>query len=106
MIPVAGSAYTYAYATMGELAAWIIGWDLILEYGMASSTVAYGWSKYLLQFLSLFGIHLPPFISSDPFSIPGAWCNLPAALVVLAVTVILVIGIRESASFNAAMVAL
>ena len=106
MIPVAGSAYTYAYATMGELAAWIIGWDLILEYGMASSTVAYGWSKYLLQLLNIFGIHLPTFLVSDPFSVPGAWCNLPAALVVLAVTVILVIGIRESATFNAAMVAL
>ncbi len=106
MIPVAGSAYTYAYATMGELAAWIIGWDLILEYGMASSTVAYGWSKYLLQLLNIFGIHLPTFLVSDPFSVPGAWCNLPAALVVLAVTVILVIGIRESAGFNAAMVAL
>jgi APA family basic amino acid/polyamine antiporter len=106
MIPVAGSAYTYAYATMGELAAWIIGWDLILEYGMASSTVAYGWSKYLLQFLGLFGIHLPTYLTSDPFSTPGAWCNLPAALVCLLVTVILVIGIRESAGFNAAMVAL
>src|SRR5207344_3347210 len=56
MIPVAGSAYTYAYATLGELAAWIIGWDLILEYGMGASTVAYGWSKYLLHFLGLFGI--------------------------------------------------
>jgi APA family basic amino acid/polyamine antiporter len=106
MIPVAGSAYTYAYATLGELAAWIIGWDLILEYGMASSTVAYGWSKYLLQFLGLFGIHLPTFLVSDPFSVPGAWCNVPAALVCLVVTVILVIGIRESATFNAAMVAL
>src|SRR5436190_403118 len=70
MIPVAGSAYTYAYATMGELAAWIIGWDLILEYGMASSTVAYGWSKYLLQFLRLFGIELPAFLVNDPFSVP------------------------------------
>ena len=106
MIPVAGSAYTYAYATMGELAAWIIGWDLILEYGMASSTVAYGWSKYLLQLLDIFGVHPPTFLVSDPFSVPGAWCNLPAALVVLGVTVILVIGIRESATFNAAMVAL
>jgi APA family basic amino acid/polyamine antiporter len=106
MIPVAGSAYTYAYATLGELAAWIIGWDLILEYGMASSTVAYGWSKYLLQFLRLFGIELPAFLVNDPFSVPGAWLNLPAALICLAVTVVLVIGIRESASFNAAMVAL
>jgi APA family basic amino acid/polyamine antiporter len=106
MIPVAGSAYTYAYATMGELLAWIIGWDLILEYGMASSTVAYGWSKYFLHFLGLFGITLPERITSDPFSTPGAWFNLPAALIVLLVTAILVIGIRESARFNAAMVIL
>lgn len=104
MIPVAGSAYTYAYATLGELLAWIIGWDLVLEYGMASSTVAYGWSKYFLHFIELFGLHVPQVIASDPFSVPGAWCNLPAAVIVLLVTVILVIGIRESASFNAAMV--
>jgi APA family basic amino acid/polyamine antiporter len=106
MIPVAGSAYTYAYATMGELLAWIIGWDLILEYGMASSTVAYGWSKYFLHFIGLFGIALPQVISSDPFSTPGAWFNLPAAAVVLLVTIVLVIGIRESATFNATMVVL
>jgi APA family basic amino acid/polyamine antiporter len=106
MIPVAGSAYTYAYATMGELFAWIIGWDLILEYGMASSTVAYGWSKYFLHFIELFGLHVPAVVASDPFSTPGAWFNLPAAVVVLLVTVILVIGIRESAGFNAAMVIL
>ena len=106
MIPVAGSAYTYAYATLGELMAWIIGWDLILEYGMASSTVAYGWSKYFLHFLDLFGLHIPPFLASDPFSTPGAWFNLPAAAVVLLVTVVLVIGIRESARFNAAIVVL
>jgi APA family basic amino acid/polyamine antiporter len=104
MIPVAGSAYTYAYATMGELLAWIIGWDLVLEYGMASSTVAYGWSKYFLHFIELFGLHVPPFLASDPFSTPGAWFNLPAAVIVLLVTVILVVGIRASASFNAAMV--
>jgi len=103
---VAGSAYTYAYATLGELMAWIIGWDLILEYGMASSTVAYGWSKYFLHFLDLFGLHIPPFLASDPFSTPGAWFNLPAAAVVLLVTVVLVIGIRESARFNAAIVVL
>lgn len=106
MIPVAGSAYTYAYATLGELMAWIIGWDLILEYGMASSTVAYGWSKYFLHFLELFGLHIPPFLASDPFSTPGAWFNLPAAAVVLLVTVVLVIGIRESARFNAVIVVL
>jgi APA family basic amino acid/polyamine antiporter len=106
MIPVAGSAYTYAYATLGELMAWIIGWDLILEYGMASSTVAYGWSKYFLHFIEIFGLHIPTYLTSDPFSTPGAWCNLPAAVVVLLVTVVLVIGIRESAGFNAAMVIL
>jgi APA family basic amino acid/polyamine antiporter len=106
MIPVAGSAYAYAYATLGELLAWIIGWDLILEYGMASSTVAYGWSKYFLHFLELFGIHIPVYLSSDPFSVPGAWFNLPAAMVVLAITGVLVIGIRESAAFNASMVIL
>ena len=74
MIPVAGSAYTYAYATMGELLAWIIGWDLILEYGMASSTVAYGWSKYFLHFIDLFGLHIPAVppagSTSRPFSSP------------------------------------
>lgn len=106
MIPVAGSAYTYAYATLGELMAWIIGWDLILEYGMASSTVAYGWSKYFLHLIGLFGLHIPAYLTSDPFSTPGAWFNLPAAVVVLLVTVILVIGIRESAGFNAGMVVL
>lgn len=106
MIPVAGSAYTYAYATLGELLAWIIGWDLILEYGMASATVAHGWSKYFLHLLELFGIHLPVAITSDPFSTPGAWFNLPAALVVLVVTAVLVVGIRESATFNASMVVL
>jgi APA family basic amino acid/polyamine antiporter len=106
MIPVAGSAYTYSYATLGELGAWIIGWDLILEYGMASSTVAYGWSKYFLHFIELFGIHLPVAITSDPFSTPGAICNLPAALICIFVTVVLVIGIRESAGLNAAIVGL
>ena len=104
MIPVAGSAYTYAYATMGELLAWIIGWDLILEYGMASSTVAYGWSKYFLHFLELFGITIPASLTTDPFN--GGLFNLPAAGIVLLVTVVLVIGIRESASFNATMVVL
>lgn len=106
MIPVAGSAYTYAYATMGEMMAWIIGWDLVLEYGMASSTVAYGWSKYFLHFIEIFGLHIPTYLTSDPFSTPGAWFNLPAAVIVGLVTVILVVGIRESARFNATMVVL
>jgi APA family basic amino acid/polyamine antiporter len=115
MVPVAGSAYTYAYATLGELFAWIIGWDLVLEYAVASSTVAHGWSHYLLALLSLFDITLPTRWTGNPIDFDpathswiqtGAYCNLPAALVVLAVTVVLVVGIRESARFNAAMVIL
>ena len=114
-VPVAGSAYAYAYATLGELFAWIIGWDLVLEYGVASSTVAYGWSHYFLSFLGLFGITIPTIWTSAPFDYNpalGGWiatgsiCNLPAGLVVLLMTAILVVGIRESASFNAAMVIL
>src|SRR5689334_21026476 len=115
MVPVAGSAYTYAYATLGELFAWIIGWDLVLEYAVASSTVAHGWSHYFLSFLHIFGITLPERWTSTPIDIDaathawtttGAYMNLPAALVVLLITVVLVVGIRESANFNAAMVVL
>ncbi len=115
MVPVAGSAYTYAYATLGELFAWIIGWDLLLEYAVASSTVAHGWSHYFFAFLQLFGIQLPARWTAAPIDFnpdthawarTGAYCNLPAALVVLGITVILVVGIRESARFNAAMVLL
>jgi APA family basic amino acid/polyamine antiporter len=106
-VPVAGSAYTYAYATLGELFAWIIGWDLILEYAMACGVVASSWSKYLNEFLlSIFGTGIPDLIASDPFSDPtkGSLFNLPAVLIMLAVTVILVIGIRESATTNAILV--
>jgi amino acid transporter len=106
LAPVAGSAYTYAYATLGELLAWIIGWDLILEYAMACACVAASWSKYFNAFLK--GCHLPTvpdFLIHDPFSHPGAWFNLPALLIVLLVTAILVIGIRESARTNAVLVA-
>jgi len=114
MVPVAGSAYTYAYATLGELFAWIIGWDLVLEYAVASSTVAHGWSHYLLQLLTTFGVTLPERWTNSPidvtqayqFFVTGSYCNLPAALIVLLVTVVLVIGIRESAGFNSAMVIL
>ncbi len=115
MVPVAGSAYTYAYATLGELFAWIIGWDLVLEYAIASSTVAHGWSHYLLSFLRLFGVTLPTRWTGTPIDFDpathawvqtGAYCNLPAGLIVLLVTVILVVGIRESARINAAMVLL
>ena len=113
MVPVAGSAYTYAYATLGELMAWIIGWDLVLEYAVGAATVANGWSGYFQSVLSAAGIHLPhalsgPILSYDPSLgrlIPtGSIINLPAVLVVAAVTIVLVVGIRESASFNAAMV--
>ncbi len=107
MAPVAGSAYTYAYATLGELLAWIIGWDLILEYAMACACVAAGWSQYLNEFIGVvFGdqYKVPHFLCSDPFSEPGAWLNLPAFLITLLVTVILVIGIRESATTNAVLV--
>ena len=114
MVPVAGSAYTYAYATLGELFAWIIGWDLVLEYAVASSTVAHGWSQYLLRLLSIFGVTLPERWTHSPidvteayqFFVTGSYCNLAAALIVLLVTVVLVIGIRESAGFNSAMVIL
>jgi APA family basic amino acid/polyamine antiporter len=113
MVPVAGSAYAYAYATLGELFAWIIGWDLVLEYAVASSTVAHGWSHYFLALLRSFGIEIPAIWTAAPFdydAATGHWvatgsiCNLPAAIIVLLVTVVLVVGIRESARFNAAMV--
>jgi APA family basic amino acid/polyamine antiporter len=115
MVPVAGSAYTYAYATLGELFAWIIGWDLVLEYAVASSTVAHGWSHYFTSFIGIFGVVLPMAWTQNPFDydpataswvLTGAVCNLPAFLVVLLITVVLVVGIRESANFNAAMVLL
>src|SRR5580658_4422818 len=115
MVPVAGSAYTYAYATLGELFAWIIGWDLILEYAVASSTVAHGWSHYFQDFLSYFHVHLPLVYTNAPFDfIPstghlattGTWFDLPAVGITALITVILVKGIRESASFNAAIVIL
>jgi amino acid transporter len=105
MAPVAGSAYTYAYATLGELFAWIIGWDLVLEYAMACACVAASWSKYLNEFLIFFGLQVPAYLCADPFSTPGALFNLPALLITLAVTAILVIGIRESATTNAILVA-
>lgn len=113
MAPVAGSAYTYAYATMGELFAWIIGWDLVLEYTVASAAVAHSWSKHLQEFLEYLGIHLPQIISQAPLKYDNtvgklisthSFIDLPALLLTAVLTVILVIGIRESARFNAAMV--
>jgi len=105
LAPVAGSAYTYAYATLGELFAWIIGWNLVLEYAMACACVASSWSKYLNELLrTVFSAQLPSFLCNDPFSHEGAWFNLPALLITLAVTAILVRGIRESAATNSILV--
>jgi APA family basic amino acid/polyamine antiporter len=123
MAPVAGSAYTYAYATLGELMAWVIGWDLILEYAVASSTVAHGWSHYFQDLIGIFGRSaehpegylriLPVALRNAPFDYDptvghflgsGTFFDLPALLIALVVTVILVKGIHESASFNTAMV--
>jgi APA family basic amino acid/polyamine antiporter len=112
MIPVAGSAYTFAYATLGELIAWIIGWDLILEYALSTAAVAVGWSGYAVRFLQNIGITLPPELSlargaqmtiADGATVTGIY-NLPATLVVLAVTALLILGIRESAAVNSAIV--
>ena len=105
MMPVSGSAYSYAYATMGELMAWIIGWDLILEYALASSTVAIGWAGYLTSFLDSVGLHLPTYLSTAYLANPEAgFINLPAVVIILLLTGLLVVGIRQSAIFNFAMV--
>jgi len=112
MAPVAGSAYTYTYATLGEVWAWIIGWDLVLEYAMSCGVVAAYWGHYLDEFLyATFGIHLPPQILNDPFHreiVNGVevqcWFNLPAIVIMAIVTSVLVIGIRESATTNAVLV--
>jgi APA family basic amino acid/polyamine antiporter len=102
-IPVSGSAYTYSYATLGELAAWIIGWDLILEYGVSIAGVAVGWGAYLTDLLdSLFGISLPDSIALPPGE--GGTVNLPAAFLVIAVAGVLILGVRESARTNTVMV--
>jgi APA family basic amino acid/polyamine antiporter len=110
MIPISGSAYTYAYATLGEFFAWVIGWDLIVEYLFAASTVSVGWSGYAISFLNNFGIHFPTSLTTSPvvyneinngfqFS-QGGIVNLPAIFIILLVTVLLVIGVKESAKFN------
>src|SRR5215472_4239415 len=134
LIPIAGSAYTYGYATLGEIFAWIIGWDLILEYAFGAATVASGWSGYVLSFLQDFGIRIPPRLTLapseklvfygghwehlermkdmfaaqhiDPNSLPQqtGLFNLVAFLAIVAVTILLVIGIKESANFNSAIV--
>jgi len=103
MIPVAGSAYTYSYATLGEFLAWLTGWNLILEYGVACVAVAIGWSGYLNNILKLCGIELPYWATHAPGA-DGGIANLPAAIIVLLVTIILVIGVKESARATCAIV--
>jgi APA family basic amino acid/polyamine antiporter len=120
MVPVAGSAYTYAYATLGELLAWVIGWDLVLEYAVGSATVAHGWSAHFQEFIPIFhegvsaipaklpaAFHTAPFDyvpATGEFIKTGSYFDLPAILITFIITVILVKGIKESASFNALMV--
>jgi len=126
MIPISGSAYTYGYATMGEFVAWIIGWDLILEYLFAAATVAVGWSGYVVSFLKDMGIVIPAQFTSAPYNhitpqdagwnvwrlftegwvSTGAVLNVPAMVIVGFITILLVIGITESATFNNVIVAI
>jgi APA family basic amino acid/polyamine antiporter len=113
LIPIAGSAYTYAYATLGEFFAWIIGWDLILEYSLGATAVSIGWSGYIVSFLKDLGIAFPAALANAPFAFDpqnhvwtstGAIFNLPAFLIIALITTLLVIGIRESASVNVVIV--
>jgi basic amino acid/polyamine antiporter, APA family len=103
-VPVSGSAYTYSYATFGELIAWVLGWDLILEYGVASSAVASGWSGYFQGLLAGFGIHLPKALTSAYNPAEGTFIDLPAILIVLFIAVLLTQGVKKSAKFNTIMV--
>ncbi|WP_163400707.1 amino acid permease [Flavobacterium fluviatile] len=109
MIPVAGSAYTYSYATMGEFMAWIIGWDLVLEYALGAATVGVSWSRYLLELLAKFNIHLPPDLICSPWEtltlsngtvIEGGIVNLPAIFIVSLLSLLLIKGTKESATIN------
>lgn len=103
-VPVSGSAYTYSYATFGELVAWILGWDLILEYGLASSAVASGWSGYFQGLLAGFGIHFPKAITSAYDPAHGTYVDVPAILIVLLITFLLTQGVKKSAKFNSIIV--
>jgi basic amino acid/polyamine antiporter, APA family len=104
MIPIAGSAYTYAYATMGELLAWIIGWDLVLEYAVGAATVSVSWSSYVASLLHSFGVELPASLVHCPWDQPAGIINLPAVFIIIAISILLMIGISESARVNAVIV--
>jgi basic amino acid/polyamine antiporter, APA family len=104
MIPVAGSAYTYSYATMGEFIAWIIGWDLVLEYAVGAATVGISWSRYLVRFLDGFGVQLPHDLTVGPWD--GGIINLPAVFIIVLMSLLLIKGTKESAFVNAIIVGL
>src|SRR5512143_2454029 len=113
LTPVAGSAYTYAYATLGELFAWIMGWDLVLEYSVSSAAVAHGWSHYFQNFIGIFGLNLPFATTRAPFDydpelgklvLTGTVIDLPALIIAALLTVLLVKGIKESATVNSTIV--
>ncbi len=112
MIPESGSSYTYAYATMGRFMAWFIGWNMVLEYGVSASGVAAGWSAYFLSFLKHIGITFPAAFANAPLEghgvadlhLTGAFVNLPAVVLIVALTTLLVVGVRETARFNNVMV--
>jgi basic amino acid/polyamine antiporter, APA family len=114
MIPVAGSAYTYSYATLGEFIAWIIGWDLVLEYALGAATVAISWSRYLGKFLEHYDIHIPPYLAMSPYetatladgTVVSGGINLPAIIIVVIISAVLIKGIQESAFVNAIIVTL
>jgi len=107
-VPVAGSIYTYSYATLGELVAWMIGWDLMLEYGLATSAVSVGWSGYFQSLIGGLGLHLPVALTAAPGAVPGVktLINLPAFLIMMLLTAMLSWGVRESARINSIMVAI
>ena len=104
VVPVAGSAYTFSYASLGEFLAWIIGWDLILEFVIGASTVSVGWSQYFDHALSALGVHLPSALTAAPGA--GGIVDIPAAVIALILTVVLVVGIRLSSSVTNVIVAI
>ncbi len=114
MIPVAGSAYTYSYATLGEFVAWVIGWDLVLEYAVGAATVSISWSRYLVKFLGYFNLSIPPELTMSPFdtatladgSVVSGLINLPAVFIIVMISMVLIKGTKESAFFNGFIVVL